>query len=193
MNLMKAEKDRLRQEMLNRRQLLSPEQVAKISSKIISRLDRLPPLKKAGTIMAYASIKNEVDLEPWLEQLVLEGKTVLLPRVEGSKLLAVPWQDWISCQLGPYKIREPQGNPIEPGEIDAVLVPGLAFDGRGYRLGYGKGYYDRFLSQLSPHSFLCGAAYEFQVVESIFPDENDVPLHWIVTEQSEVAVDMRFY
>lgn len=73
------------------------------------------------------------------------------------------------------------------------MVPGVAFDGNGHRLGYGRGFYDRFLPGLPPSVFLCGVAYEFQIVDAVFPEEQDIPMHWIVSEQSEVAVDMRFF
>lgn len=192
MNVMRDQKERLRGEMLKRRQLLSPQQAEEMSRKIVLRLDQFEPLNKAGTIMAYASIKNEVDLEPWLELMVRNKKKILLPRVDGSELQAVPWQGWENCSKGAFNIKEPRGMPCDPGDINAVLVPGVAFDRRGYRLGYGRGYYDRFLRRLSPAVLLCGTAYEFQLVESIFPDENDVPLHWIITEQSEVQVDAGF-
>ena len=78
-------------------------------------------------------------------------------------------------------------------KIDVVIVPALVFDANGYRLGYGKGYYDRFLPDLNKQCFKCGVCYEFQVVNNIYPHPGDVPVHWIVTDHSEIAVDWDFF
>ena len=81
---------------------------------------------------------------------------------------------------------------VEVSQIDVVLVPGLVFDSSGHRLGYGKGYYDRFLSLLYPHTFICGVCYDFQVADNVFPHPGDIPMHCIVTEKSEIVIK-RFY
>lgn len=178
----------LRQAMLAARKLLTPAQVEEKSRRIIDRLKELEPLRQARVIMAYSAIRNEVDLWPYLEESLGGGKTVLLPRVEGDKLLAVPFEGRDRCQISSLGIQEPCGLELAAGEIEAVLVPGVAFDKNGHRLGYGRGFYDRFLPGLSPSVFRCGIAYEFQIVDSVFPEENDIPMHWIVSEQSEIAV-----
>ncbi|HWP96791.1 MAG TPA: 5-formyltetrahydrofolate cyclo-ligase [Syntrophomonadaceae bacterium] len=188
-----ANKIQLRREMLARRGILALEQVEQRSREINKRLGMLEPLKQAGVVMAYLSIKNEVDLSDIMVELKERNIVLLVPRVEGSELQAVEFKSWDECRQGPFGIREPVGDAYPLQKIEVVLVPGVAFDASGHRLGYGKGFYDRFLRQLAPSTFLCGVAYEFQVVDSIFPDQNDVPLHWVVTEQSEVAVDMSFF
>ncbi|MEN6391288.1 MAG: 5-formyltetrahydrofolate cyclo-ligase [Syntrophomonas sp.] len=181
----------LRKAILAARSLLSPAQVEEKSCRIIKRLEELGPLRQARVIMAYSSIRNEVDLWPYLEKILGQGKTVLLPRVEGDKLLAVPFQGRDKCQVSSLGIQEPCGSELPLQEIEAVLVPGVAFDKNGHRLGYGRGFYDRFLPGLSPLVFRCGIAYEFQLVENVFPEENDIAMHWIVSDQSEVVMDRR--
>ncbi len=186
-------KIQLRNEMSSMRLNLSKLAVGEKSKQVISRLRELEPFRRAQAVMFYSSIRNEVDLSPLFEELRSQGKTVLLPRVRGNMLEAVIFEGWESCGSGSFGILEPVGPAFPAEDIEAVFTPGLAFDAKGFRLGYGKGYYDRFLPYCSREAFLCGVAYEFQVVDTIFPGENDIPLHWIVTDCSEVAVDMKFF
>lgn len=183
----------LRKKMAARRKDMSSPEVDELSRQIVKRLEQLQPLIKAEVIMGYSSIKNEVNLIPWLEQLKEQGRTILLPRVQGDRLEAIEVKDWKDMGSGSFGIREPLGEPFAADKIDVVLVPGLVFDANGYRLGYGKGYYDRFLPRLNKQCFNCGVCYEYQVVDSVFPHSEDVPVHWIVTDRSEIAVDMNFF
>lgn len=183
------DKNELRQRMLTARASLSREQVDTMSQCITSRLDQLEPLRRVQCIMAFASIRNEIDLICWLEKQLAQGKTILLPRVErGGQMAAVEFRGWENTTAGPFGIREPIGEPFAPELIDAVLVPGLVFDARGYRLGYGKGYYDRFLPCLRRYAFRCGLCYNFQVVDDVYPHPWDIPVDWILTETSDIAV-----
>jgi len=178
----------LRQQMLTSRSELTLEQVASMSSQIVSRLDQLAPLRHARCIMGFASIKNEIDLAFWMGKEMAQGKTLLLPRVEKSgQLAAVEFKGWEHTAAGSFGIREPLGPPFDPQLIDVVLVPGLVFDAQGYRLGYGKGYYDRFLPRLRKEAFCCGLCYDFQMVDDVLPHPADVPVDWILTERSELA------
>jgi 5-formyltetrahydrofolate cyclo-ligase len=186
-------KDSLRDEMKAKRKQLAPEQMQQAAQMIARRLNDLLPVQRAETIMGYAPMRNEVDLESFYQEQYQQGKTILLPRVEGNEIKAVPWQGWEKTSVSSFGIREPQGDFYPAEKIDVVLVPGLAFDGRGFRVGYGRGFYDRFLPGLRRDAFKCGICYEFQVVESVFPHENDIPMHWIVTEQSELVINWDFF
>ncbi|HWQ74741.1 MAG TPA: 5-formyltetrahydrofolate cyclo-ligase [Syntrophomonas sp.] len=190
---LKGSKTALRSEMKAQRNLLAPEQMAQASVAIAKRINDLLPVQKARTIMGYASIQNEVALESFYEQQRRQGRTILLPRVQGDLIEAVEWKGWKETKVSSFGICEPVGSSFPPEEIDVVLVPGLAFDGRGFRLGYGRGYYDRFLPELRPGAFKCGICYEFQVVESVFPHAEDVSMHWIVTDHSELVIDWDFF
>ena len=186
-------KDSLRDEMKAKRQQLAPEQMQQAAQMIARRLNDLLPVQKAKTIMGYAPMRNEVDLESFYEEQLKLGKTILLPRVEGNQIKPVEWKGWQETTISSFGIREPLGECFSTSEIDVVLIPGLAFDGNGFRLGYGRGFYDRFLPGLGRDAFKCGICYEFQVVESVFPHENDIPVHWIVTEQSELVINWDFF
>ncbi|MDD2619432.1 MAG: 5-formyltetrahydrofolate cyclo-ligase [Syntrophomonadaceae bacterium] len=183
-----------RSSMLDARRKLTLSEVKGYSSRIIAKLGELEPIKNACTIMAFSSIDNEVDLRPFINDLSCTGKTILLPRVApGGEIVAVELRDWEQTRVGQLGVREPIGPVFEAAQIDAVLVPGLVFDANGYRLGYGKGYYDRFLNGLNSKVFKCGIAYEFQIIDNIFPHKNDIPVHWIVTERSEIGIDWSFF
>ncbi|NLV16422.1 MAG: 5-formyltetrahydrofolate cyclo-ligase [Syntrophomonadaceae bacterium] len=176
-------RQRLREEIRTLRSALSPQEVESRSGLIVSSLKGLSFLQDAQNIMCYAAFGNEVNINCyWQEQLGL-GKGIILPRVKGDQLEGVLFTDWATMGRGPFGIKEPLGKVFPPERIDAVLVPGLVFDRRGNRLGYGKGYYDRFLPKLRDSVCLCGVAYHFQLAEDTFPTIRDVPLHMLVTDK----------
>lgn len=187
-------KTQLRKDMSKKRENLHVEDVKKLSEQICTRLYELHPLKGAKSIMGFVPIRNEVNLMPFLEQQMKSGKTILLPRVEDNgEMLAVEFKGWDKTKISSYGIAEPVGEPYPEDKIDVVLVPGLVFDGNGYRLGYGKGYYDRFLPRLKNNAFKCGSCYDFQIVEDVFPHEKDIPVQWILTDKSELGIDWDYF
>ncbi|HPF44354.1 MAG TPA: 5-formyltetrahydrofolate cyclo-ligase [Syntrophomonadaceae bacterium] len=179
----------LRQIMLTARGELALEQVQEMSGSIIQKLGDFKQITEAETVMCFLSIKNEVNLYPFIDQAQEQGKRVLVPRVESAGAIRAVEYQLESVRKGPYGIIEPEGEPVDEKLIDAVLVPGLVFDFQGYRLGYGAGYYDRFLPLLRPDTFVCGVCYDWQVVETVFPQTKDVAVDWIVTDKSEVVVN----
>ena len=186
-------RDNLRRQMMSRRNKLFHLEVDTLSGQVCRRLEELQPLKQAKVIMGFSSIRNEVNLRPWFQKLQNQGRTILLPRVEGENLQAVEFRPGEDMGRGSFGIQEPLGEPFAVDKIDVVIVPGLVFDANGYRLGYGKGYYDRFLPRLNQQCFKCGICYEFQVVDNVYHHPGDVPVHWIVTDQSEIAVNWNFF
>jgi 5-formyltetrahydrofolate cyclo-ligase len=188
-----ALRDNLRKQMMVKRNILSHLEVDTLSQQVCRRLEELQPLQQAKVIMGFSSIRNEVNLGPLLQKLQRQGRTILLPRVEGNIMQAVEFRPGEDMGRGSFGIREPLGEPFAVDKIDVVIVPGLVFDANGYRLGYGKGYYDRFLPRLNEQCFKCGICYEFQVVENIYPHPGDVPVHWIVTDHSEIVVNWDFF
>lgn len=194
MDKLKEQKNLMREAVLKRRNSLSEGEIKEFSIRIANKLMDLEPVLKAKSMMGFASIRNEVDLSFLLEKEKKKGKTILLPRVEENvNIEAVEFRGWEHTIPGSFGISEPLGPIFSPEKIDVILVPGLVFDPNGYRLGYGKGYYDRFLRRLGKKTFLCGVCYEFQVVENVFPHEADVPVDWIVTEKSEILINGDFF
>lgn len=177
------EKQRLRKQMLAYRERLSREQIKIASARICCQLVRLPEYRQAEKILFYMAIKNEVDVAWAMETAWKEGKRVILPRVNKQKMecLEVGRQD--ELQKGTFGILEPKsGKAMNPERIDLVIVPGIAFDLQGFRLGYGGGYYDRLFAEY-PHLKRVGVLEHGQLVPTVYPESHDQPLHRLVTSQ----------
>ncbi len=194
MNDIQVIRQALREKMKNLRSQMTAQEVLESSQRIAARVLELEPIRKAKTIMGFCSINNEVDLQNLLLLLQGWGKTILLPRVAQNRTLeAVEYTSPEKLIKSSYGIMEPEGEAFPLRDIDVVLLPGLVYDARGYRLGYGAGYYDRFLPRLRKDTFLCGVCYEQQVVDDIHPCGADVPVHWIVTDKSELLINADFF
>jgi len=128
---------------------------------------------------------REVETIPMIEESLRLEKRVLAPVTRGEISPAEVTFDSgrLSLVPGAFGIMEPAGKKVPPDEIDFVVVPGLAFDLEGNRLGRGKGYYDRFLRKLKPDAFLCGVAFECQVLEEVPHADEDIPVNALVTEK----------
>lgn len=141
----------------------------------------LPELAGRSVVAGYASTGSEVATGPLLARLRRAGHRTVLPRVEGSELVLVVVEDRTPLVRSRFGVGEPTGPPVQPPEDLLVLVPGLAFDGRGRRVGYGKGYYDRLLASL-PGALAVGLAFETQVVDEVPCGPADVAVDLLVTE-----------
>jgi len=146
---------------------------------------QLPAIQKARTILFYASIPGEVDTWAMIEKALLSGKRVALPIVERNqrKLIPAIIVSMEDVHNGTYGIAQPYLDPhnvLDVKDIDAVVVPGLAFDRSHNRLGRGAGYYDRFLSALPETTITVGFAFDFQLTDSLPTEAHDRPLHQII-------------
>ena len=113
--------------------------------------------------MAFWSFGSEVPTDPLIGALHGRGATVALPRIEGGDLVAVPFAPGDPTRTTSFGAREPWPRTIRPADLDVVVVPGVAFDARGRRVGYGAGYYDRFLRRTD--AFTVGLGFDLQVVD----------------------------
>ncbi len=178
---MTKEKNRVRRELLQKRINLSEEERRKLSQKIVENLRSLPEYQKAKKVLLYCPIKGEPDLTSLFEEVINE-KELILPKVEGENLKLYKVDNPSCLSPGAFGILEPvEGKEVSPEQLDFIAVPGIAFDLRGYRLGFGKGYYDRFLKRTKATKV--GVAYSFQVLERIPHDVWDVPIDIILTEK----------
>jgi len=143
-----------------------------------SQVATLPEYQAAHTVMAFVAAKGEPDTDPLFARLAADGKRLVLPRVEGSELVVVDASSPHSVSsLG---ISEPQGPAIDPAQVQLVIVPGLAFTPAGARLGYGGGYYDRFLTRHHnvPTVAVCFAE---QLVDVLPTDAHDVQIQRVIS------------
>lgn len=144
-------KEQLREILKKQRDQIPTEQRELWDQDLQRQFWSLPEYVKAETIMIYLSFGSEINTWPLLEQAWQDGKTVVVPKVQKypKEIIAVQINSRNDLKPGFWGIYEPLVNEeFDPGSIDIVVVPGLAFDQAGYRLGYGGGYYDRFLPQV---------------------------------------------
>jgi 5-formyltetrahydrofolate cyclo-ligase len=145
-----------------------------------------PQFRKAKGVGAFASTPGEINTFPLLEGILSAGKRLYLPRVVKGKTHFdfYPVSDLKNLEPGAFGILEPTGHkPAAWDELDTVLVPGLAFDFKGDRLGFGKGYYDRVLPLLKKSTLIIGVAYSFQIVDKVPVSTEDVPVKALLSEK----------
>ena len=174
-------KSELRRLVRQRKGQFTQQQLCELSLPIVERIR--PLVADAKTIVAYYSLPDEVYTHDFINELTAQGKTVYLPRVVSDEdMVLCRYTGADSLKEGAYGIMEPIVREIPEGEkIDVVLVPGMAFDGDGNRLGRGKGYYDRFLKALStPRPKLLGVCFDFQKVDTVPVGRYDVPVDLVV-------------
>lgn len=191
-----AAKQTMRQRFRRLRAALAPEERATRSAAICARAAALTPVQGVRVVHAYLPMRAEVDTRPLLLQALAQGQRVVVPIVEGDKSdLAHSWlaslaaDDLVAGAFGTLQPRRLQ--PAAPGDWDVIMVPLLAFDRAGYRLGYGGGYYDRLLSRATPAALppvpTIGLAFALQEADRLPHEPHDIPLDWIVTEDEVIA------
>jgi len=180
-----SEKVRLRRSMLEKRQQLSEVAMAEAASAAAGQL--LPLLCGRRAVMLYSPFRNELGTWPAARRLEAMGCAIALPVTDRQARLITPAlvQSVDSLVPGAYGILEPapgKYTALDPAELDAVVVPGACFDLAGYRIGYGGGYYDRFLPRLRADCMTIGFGYDWQVVPALSPDPWDQPLSHLATD-----------
>lgn len=182
-------KKEMRKNILQLRQAMNENEVALKSEIICRHIVRLDLYKEAKTIMAYLPFRNEVDCSYLFSQIWKEGKRLVVPVCESKTISLIPslLNRMEDTQPGTWGILEPKPEclyPLDAGEIDLVIVPGVAFDPQGNRLGYGGGYYDRFLPRLTSGTPKIAVAFQLQIINSLTPDKFDQPMDMVITEEN---------
>ena len=141
----------------------------------------------AGTVFCYVSTDVEVDTRGIIDRLREAGKTVLVPRIlNREKMIAVEFDGWDGLRAGQLGILTPDTDEEWPGEADLCITPGLGFTPDGRRIGYGRGYYDKWFAA-HPRSARVALCYECQVVDDMPTSETDVAVHKIITEKRIIS------
>ena len=184
------QKTTIRKEILEKRKSQDPQVSAAQSRSITGTLIGRKEFQTANRILIYLSKDGEVGTDHLLGRAFELGKRVCVPVVDRGndelRISELPGPE-IDFRLGAFGVREPaEGdlNFVTPDQIDLVVVPGLAFDRRGGRIGYGKGYYDRLLSRLSSQVPRIALAFEFQVLDTVPQDVKDIQVDTIITEKN---------
>ena len=178
------DKKELRRYIREQKRHFTSQQLGEMSLCIMSSVLTHPRVQEADTILMYHSLQDEVDTHSALDQLLAMGKKVLLPKVVSDTEMTIhEYTGADSLQPSePYGILEPTTSELSiiNCQLSIAIVPGMAFDRQGHRLGRGKGYYDRFLSQI-PNIYKIGVCFPFQMLESIPSESTDVVMDEVIT------------
>lgn len=179
-------KSTIRKEILALRREMTQDEIETASAKIVSQLMALSIVDHPQVIMCYMDFRNEVQTNALIEYLLSLDKTIVLPKVnpQTNYLDLFQFEGFKDLNLSKMGILEPADNlpRILPTDIDLILVPGVAFDLKGYRMGYGAGYYDKLLPHIRPDCEVIGLAFDLQIVETLPVESHDQPMDSILTE-----------
>ena len=178
------DKKELRRYIREQKRHFTPQPLGEMSLSIMSSVLTHPRVQEEDTILMYHSLPDEVDTHSALDKLIAMGKKVLLPKVISDTEMTIhEYTGKDSLQPSePYGILEPTTPELSiiNCQLSIAIVPGMAFDKQGHRLGRGKGYYDRFLSRI-PNIYKIGVCFPFQMLESIPSESTDVVMDEVIT------------
>lgn len=173
-------KQELRRAIRERKRAMTEEEIVERSNALAEKFYNSPAYQAASTIYGYLPYNQEVRTIPMLQRALDEGKRVAVPKVYGKEMRFIYLEDLTQVSKGYAGIPEPIADaPVAEDQRALVLMPGLAFDPQGHRIGYGGGFYDRFLAQ-EPHHPTLALCYEFQVQAHLDTEEFDIPVDTVL-------------
>lgn len=177
----------IRKEMIKRREEISLAQKSHMDREILKRLLESKYYNNSNVIFTFVSFKKEVDTHNLIGQALKDGKKICVPRVINKKsgMVACYIDGLHSLTPGCMGILEPGENAVlaNKDDMDLIIVPGLAFDRKGGRIGYGGGYYDKFLEELPGDIPKVAIAYDFQIIHYIRMCQHDIKVDLIITDK----------
>ncbi|KHD36336.1 5-formyltetrahydrofolate cyclo-ligase [Clostridium acetobutylicum] len=184
------EKNEIRKKIIEYRETIDVDERKMWDEEIFNSLIHSQLYKSSNIIFSFVSFKSEVDTHKIINHAISNGKTICVPKInskqEGIKIYKI--DNFSQLKKGYFGILEPiESCPaVDSYDLDLILMPGVAFDRHGGRLGYGAAFYDRFLSNMSKQVFKLALAYHFQVMDSVPMSEHDVRIDGIITEQKTI-------
>ena len=174
------DKKELRRTIRERKRAMTEEEIVSRSEKLGVLFSQSEAYKAAKTIYGYLPYNQEVRTVPMLEQALKDGKRVAVPKVYGDEIKFLYLDDLTQVSKGYAGIPEPiVDGPVADDKTALVLMPGLAFDPAGHRIGYGGGFYDKFLAAEPNHPTLA-LCYEFQMLPELHTEEHDIPVDTVL-------------
>ncbi len=179
------EKSDIRRKIKALRTMLSDEDKNSAAEEVFEQLEKTAAFLLADKILMYHSLPDELQTIAFLKKWG-SRKKFFLPRVNGVNLDILPY-DQSRLELGSFQIEEPTGDDLtDPAEIELIIVPAVAFDRNGNRLGRGKGFYDRLLQ--TTRATKIGVGYDFQLFEEIPAEPHDVPMDMVITQRHYIRI-----
>ncbi|MGL6187384.1 MAG: 5-formyltetrahydrofolate cyclo-ligase [Clostridium chrysemydis] len=185
----KSNKRNIRKSIIAKRDLKKEENSLK-DSKIFKNLISLNSYKRAKKIFIYIGFGSEINTKSLIKIMLKEGKEVFVPKVLEEEMIALKITSLNNLIESKFKILEPVGekSDIDGEEFDLIIMPGVAFDRSGNRIGYGKGYYDKYLKDIKSDIKKIALAYELQLIEEIETEEHDLKVDSIITENEIIDI-----
>lgn len=185
----KSNKKNIRKSIIAKRDLKKEENSLN-DSKIFNNLISLNSYKRAKKVFVYIGFGSEINTKSLIEIMLKEGKEVFVPKVLEEEMIALKITSLNNLIESKFKILEPVGekSDIDGKEFDLIIMPGVAFDRSGNRIGYGKGYYDKYLKDVKSDIKKIALAYELQLIEEIETEEHDLKVDSIITENEIIDI-----
>ncbi len=178
-------KSEIRQMVRELKKTYTPDELDTKSDSIVHQVIALPIWQSAHAVLLYNALPDEVRTQKLIDAALRAGKQIFLPVVEGDRLQLRRYKDTTHVEKEPiFGIYEPVGKnfPVcQYANLDLAVLPGMAFDSKGNRLGRGKGYYDKLLPKLDVNTI--GICFDFQYVDEVPTDSHDIPMDVVVTEE----------
>lgn len=174
------DKKELRRQIREQKQAMSEDDIRRRSARLAELFVASPLYQQAKTVYGYLPYNQEVRTVPILEQAIRDGKRVAVPKVYGDTMRFIYMEDLSQVAVSSFGIPEPvTDEPVAEDKTALVLMPGVAFTRQGDRIGYGGGFYDRFLAEEPDHPTLA-LCYDFQMVKSLPTEEYDIPVDCVL-------------
>lgn len=174
------DKKELRRQIREQKRAMTEDDIRRRSEALAAKFYASEAYQNAKTIYGYLPYNQEVRTVPMLEQAIRDGKRVAVPKVYGEEMKFLYLDDMTQVAKGYAGIPEPIADePVAEDKTALVLMPGLAFDPQGHRVGYGGGFYDKFLAAEPEHPTLA-LCYEFQFLPSLETEEHDIPIDYVL-------------
>ena len=189
MNIKELKKE-IRKSIIEKRNKIKNKDKTSMDKKIIDIFKEEESYKKARGIFIYIGFGSEINTKIIIEDALKKGKEVYVPKVKGKEMLLIKIDSLENLVTSSYGILEPTGdnNDFDVDKLDLIVMPGVAFDSRGNRIGYGGGYYDRFLEKNKIYSEKIALAYECQILKSITSEKHDIKVDKILTEERVINI-----
>ncbi|MBP1890091.1 5-formyltetrahydrofolate cyclo-ligase [Clostridium moniliforme] len=189
MNIKELKKE-IRKSIIGKRNKIKNKDKTSMDNKIIESFKKEDSYKKARGIFIYIGFGSEINTKVIIEDALKKGKEVYVPKVKGKEMLLIKIDSLENLVTSSYGILEPIGdnNNFDVDKLDLLVMPGVAFDNSGNRIGYGGGYYDRFLEKNKTNAEKIALAYEFQILNSINNEKHDVKVDKIITEERIINI-----
>jgi len=182
------DKKAAREFVRNKKKQMTVDEIEAKSSRILERLLKEPCFLHAETLYCYVSYNQEVMTKPLISCALAKGKKVAVPKVIGKEMEFIYLNSLDELASGYQGIEEPTGTTVAKEDRVLMILPGLAFDEKGNRVGYGGGFYDRYLDQNQTNNYIkVAVGFDFQVMEHLEMEECDEPVDIILTEERRIG------